>query len=317
MLEQPLNSNTDLIYIAGDDRSGSTLLDMMLAGHSQITSLGEAYQLRAFATGNRDFYPSVHELVCFCGQSLDECSFWKKVAENIDRPLDSLELKPFYLRRDHKNIFNRLLKKLLWASLHFYPEIYESKAVDKLLNGPRIAKDSFELYDAAAKASGSRYILDSSKSPLRLRSLIHQDPERIKLVNLFRDPRGVVYSKSKRGLPLRKAARQWQQKTRQMLLYSHALSPENVLNIRYEDLCHETETEIKRICSFLDLAFEPETLKRNIHGVHHLGGSPSKYAGADTPIILDESYKEHLTPAQTSSILKITRNEAAKCGYTF
>ncbi len=315
MLEQTGGSNTDLIYIAGDDRSGSTLLDMMLAGHSQITSLGEAHQLRAFVTGNRDFYPSVHELVCFCGRSLDECSFWKKVAENIDRPLDSLELKPFYLRQDHANIFSKLLKKFLWVSLQAYPGIYDSRMIDKLLDGPKIAQDSFSLYDAVARVTGSRYVLDSSKSPLRLRSLIHEAPERIKLVNLFRDPRGVVYSKSKRGIAIRKAARHWQQKTKQMLHYSHALPPQNVLQVHYESLCLNTETEIRRICDFLDLSFEPTTLKRNIDNVHHLGGSPSKHAGTETPISLDESYKENLTPAQVSTILRITGKEAAASGY--
>ena len=87
-----------LIYIAGDDRSGSTMLDMMLSGHSAITSVGEAHQLRAYANQDYEFYKSIHQLNCMCGEKFSECSFWNGVQKELGRDLGVLDLKLFFLK---------------------------------------------------------------------------------------------------------------------------------------------------------------------------------------------------------------------------
>ncbi len=306
----------NLIFIAGDDRSGSTMLDMMLAGHSSIASVGEAHHLRAYANKDHQYYKSVHDLSCLCGQDIEDCEFWSKVEENLGRPLGSLNIKPFYLRSNFKGkFFQGALKKIIWHSLQLLPRLYNIQSVHKILNGDVLAQDSFDLYKAVQATTDSAYVLDSSKSPLRMRALAYHNPESMKVILLSRDYRGVVNSKHKRGIAKTKAAYHWKWCMRQMEVFSKALSDSQVCRVRYEDLCNNTAEEMHRICDFLDLPFEDTILTRNTQNVHHLGGSPSKYAGTESKIHIDESYKNKFTGAEISKLFKIVEKEAKVWGY--
>jgi hypothetical protein len=59
-----------IIYIAGYGYSGSTILERILASHSQIIGCGEMHNLLS------DF--NIKE-ICSCGSSLEDCSLWKNV----------------------------------------------------------------------------------------------------------------------------------------------------------------------------------------------------------------------------------------------
>lgn len=66
-----------ILYIAGYSRSGSTILDIILSGHSEITGVGEVtFLLEDWANA------SCH---CSCGISYDKCDFWKGLFPN-ERP---------------------------------------------------------------------------------------------------------------------------------------------------------------------------------------------------------------------------------------
>ena len=311
-----------LIYIAGDNRSGSTMLDMMLAGHSEITSLGEAHQLRAYATKDTRYYEQTagdraHDMVCFCGEDLESCEFWQGVQKELGRPLESLDLKLSFLRSDLKNKPVKFLqKKILWMLFNLFPSLYDRAIIHRVVGGEHIGKESRILYEAVAQVSDTRYVMDSSKNPNRMCSIAKEIPQDMKAILLCRDFKGTVYSKMKRGIPMLKAALQWKWTVQKMERYSQNLPEKNVLRVKYEDICEHTEREIRRICGFLELDFESTMLKRNIDGLHHLGGSPSKYAGKNEIIRLDRSYETHLTPVQRSRLYHLVRNEADIWGYT-
>ena len=306
----------NLIYIAGDDRSGSTMLDMMLAGHSKISSVGEVHHLRAYAKKDHQYYKSVHELLCLCGQDIKDCEFWSNVESALGRKLEELELKPFFLRSNFKGkVFQGILKKIIWHSLQVFPKLYNIETVHNLLRGNILAKDSFDLYNAVSCVTGNEYVLDSSKSPLRMRALAYHKPESMKVILLSRDFKGVINSKHKRGIPMLKAAYHWKWCIRQMELFSLILADNQICRVRYEDLCNNTESEMRKITDFLGLSFEQSILTRNAENVHHLGGSPSKYAGKEAPIKIDESYKNKFTENQVNKLFKIVENEAKMWGY--
>ncbi|MCU7926563.1 MAG: sulfotransferase [Candidatus Thiodiazotropha sp. (ex Dulcina madagascariensis)] len=310
-----------LIYIAGDNRSGSTMLDMMLAGHSEITSIGEAHQLRAYATKDIRYYQQTvgdraHEMICFCGMPLESCQFWQGVQEKLGCSLETLDLKPFFLRTDLKCRPIKLIqKKILWTIFHLYPSLYSMPAIHRALGGDRIGVESRRLYEAVAKVSGKTYVLDSSKSLHRMHSIANQMIQDIKVILLCRDYKGNVYSKVKRGVPLLKAALQWKWTVQQMEKYSQKLPKDNVLRVKYEDICVHTESEMQRILEFLKLSFEESVLKRNIDELHHLGGSPSKYNGLDKRIMIDNTYESYLTDAQRFWLYRVVREEARIWGY--
>lgn len=67
-----------VLYIAGYGRSGSTLLDIVLAGHENIFGLGEVACLPEEI--------ALQERTCACGSRYRSCSFWGDWTERIGDP---------------------------------------------------------------------------------------------------------------------------------------------------------------------------------------------------------------------------------------
>jgi hypothetical protein len=66
-----------IIYIASLTHSGSTLLDLMLGGHSRFIGLGEV--ARFLERGVED----AHQATCSCGHAMDDCRFWSQIASRL------------------------------------------------------------------------------------------------------------------------------------------------------------------------------------------------------------------------------------------
>lgn len=72
-MDQPIN----VIFILGMGHSGTTLTDIILGSHSQITSMGamESYE-RFFAAAEKER--------CTCGKRIIDCEFWIEVQRQIE-----------------------------------------------------------------------------------------------------------------------------------------------------------------------------------------------------------------------------------------
>jgi hypothetical protein len=85
-----------------------------------------------------------------------------------------------------------------------------------------------------------------------------------RVIHLVRDPRDVIASLCKRGprhFPLR-AAQHWM--TSVAAIQPHRLRA-NVIEVRYEDLCRNSEPELERICRFLGRTFKPGLFATDDH----------------------------------------------------
>ena len=76
-----------IVFIAGIGRSGSTLLDVTLGSHPNFVGLGEIYAML-----RNDFNIFNNQIRrCTCGNTVNECPFWGKIAErilpNLSRPI--------------------------------------------------------------------------------------------------------------------------------------------------------------------------------------------------------------------------------------
>lgn len=69
-----------VVYIAGLGHSGSTLLNLILGEHSQMVGLGEAAKL----LGDGMAFTQKQQALCSCGNTLDNCDFWKVVASKFN-----------------------------------------------------------------------------------------------------------------------------------------------------------------------------------------------------------------------------------------
>ena len=71
-----------IIYIAGLQRSGTTLLNIILGGHSRLIGVGEVFQL--LKCQGEDFYLTEKlDEDCSCGARVRECTFWGEVSRRL------------------------------------------------------------------------------------------------------------------------------------------------------------------------------------------------------------------------------------------
>jgi len=79
-----------IIYITGSQNSGTTLLNIILGGHSNLVGLGEIFQL--LKQKKHGLYLSERlEDNCSCGVKVKDCAFWGEVSKRLDaRPSEHI-----------------------------------------------------------------------------------------------------------------------------------------------------------------------------------------------------------------------------------
>jgi hypothetical protein len=289
-------------FILSDMRSGSTLLDQLLGAHTDILSVGELHWLAAYATRDRSLYNPDHELVCACGLALSECPFWTAVADCLGRGLATLQLRPDFSRGTQ-----RLLGLL--------PALFRIRVARAALAGRHVVPDSLALIDCLSLVSGRRHVVDASKSPFRFRAIYEARPARVRAVFLVRDYRAVVHSKMKRGHTLDAAAIGWRSRMRLIAALTDDLPESHVHRLTYEGLCRDPSAELARLCRFLGLEFDPRMLQRPTTGLHHIGGSPSKFDKSRVEIVLDSDYQNAFTASQLARLRQLVGDIPKRWGY--
>lgn len=91
--------NARVLFVGGLGRSGSTLLELILAQHPDVCAVGEVVHLWERALGGDER--------CGCGERFTACDFWQRVGEHafggwsaVDRD-DVLALKATVDRTRH------------------------------------------------------------------------------------------------------------------------------------------------------------------------------------------------------------------------
>ncbi|MGI9233999.1 MAG: sulfotransferase [Woeseiaceae bacterium] len=305
-----------VLCILSDVRSGSTLVGQLLGAHSKIVSVGELQWLRAYALNDRRLYNPPHEMLCACGETFADCSFWQAVAARISEPLSDLHFKPELFewsgpgaRRQalHRRIPRRIVER--------YPDLYRSRIVQQIFGGARVATNNMEVFDAIFEQTNARYFVDMSKNIFRFRSIYDGYGSSLKIVILHRDYRAVTHSKMKRGVSLEEAAGKWANKVYEIRALTAGIPAENIVQMKYEDLCTDPKSELLRLCNYLNLEFEESMMSRPTEGIHDLGGSPSKLEPERKEIRLDTAYQQAFSDGQLEQIRRIVGSAADICGY--
>jgi hypothetical protein len=278
-----------IVYVAGANRSGSTLLEVLLASHPALASAGELFNA---ARALRD--PSAP---CTCGKSLGECPLWGGVAVELEA-----------LARARGMSVKELAKAVR--------RVEDREALAGYLRGRSPAAEAVALYRSvqglvfervARTRPGASFLLDPSKSeygaaarPLALRTLLDAD---LRVLHLVRDPRGVVSSALKgsnktliRGEPASdrvtgmRALASWLRVNRGVARVIERLGAERALRVRFEELVAEPTAVVDRICAFL--ALDPAPILAALEGrelarpEHMIAGNRLRFA----PIRLDPSH---------------------------
>lgn len=208
-----------VLFIAGEGRSGTTFLSLILSQHPGTQNIGQI----------RDLHQAVREGdVCSCGQKVAECPYWRPIRTKFEADfgkgaLDVLAQEAVSFRQAAKSAND-------WLSLDS-----RRKIASENVNFLRRLGTLYEL--SAAQADG-RMLIDSSKS-VDLAFALSLIPEiDLWILNLVRDPRAVAVSwgkKMKNPDKLRRRTAVWN--SRQVscaVLQQHA--PDRFKLLRYEDL---------------------------------------------------------------------------------
>ena len=175
----PQNKKPTILYIGGDGRSGSTLLDTILSNHPEMFGGGELEAL---------FEDLAENGACSCGELYTECDYWKEILALLYARIPGLDVE--VAARDREIVESPIgrLKfgnQLLAQSQKRYGELWST------------------LMQAICDVSEKPTLIDSSKSAYgnarRIHALHTYAGMNLNVLHLIRDPRAVVYSEWGRG----------------------------------------------------------------------------------------------------------------------
>ena len=264
---------TDVVYISGYGRSGSTILDMLLGSHPQMIGTGEVFRLfEGWQAGEN----------CSCGQALTDCPFWTAVMARLRADMPGME----------PSEADRLTRSV-------------EGPTGAILPHPRIPEEARAQYGALwrsvlagiAAEAGVRYVVDSSKSTRetggRALALAALAGASVRVVHLVRDPRAVAWSllrgsnrKLEAGEPARLAGGSARPLVGWVAANLRAAAAGRRLPtamLRYEDLVRNPEAEIARLGRelHLDLSTVIEGIRSDdpIPGSHGVAGNRLRRSG--------------------------------------
>jgi hypothetical protein len=273
---------------------------MFLGGHSQVASLGEVNFL---GKAIRMQQP------CTCGALVRDCPAWSDVFARIAAEPDHVDLRtdpygcPLWPARsrvivdsEHQTAGFHLRFKVQKAMLVARGR-FPAAMCARLPLPPGLASaidHKLRLYDAVAAAWGKRVVVDSSKNPFEAIELVRRCPDRVQVVLLSRDGRGVFLSRQRSGVERHRAVIDWARYyERSLSLLTRQLPPENLIRLTYESLAIAPADIGAQICERVGLSYEPvmERLGQTVR--HMVDGNDTRFSGRDE-IRLDERWKSEL-----------------------
>lgn len=296
-----------LLYICGSGRSGSTLLDMLLGGHSAISALGEVSQLHFYARRSTE-----HDF-CTCGRLVPECPFWLMVEQELAemRPdlggsalsmLLTADPRLISLRRSDGAWIKGTPETLNRSRVREALLVLGSRALLRLAAAAlpearlhrQIGLDRHLIYEAVRRAHGTPVVVDSTKTAGDMKGIYLTSPTPVRLVFLKRDGRAVAHARMRRtGCSMRQAAAIWAAEQRKQRLVRMSIPRSRILELRYEELCSNPVDVLSRICRYVGLSYEPGML--DFRGErHNVGGNPMRYRADENQIRLDERWRREL-----------------------
>jgi hypothetical protein len=296
-----------VVYISGQGRSGSTILDRILGTLDGVSSLNEIYRIweEGFSKNSS----------CPCGKRFSECPFWSAViAEAFKKGINIERIWMLHNAVDHSRHFLKLYTGI--CSESFKKNLAEYKEVLR------------KLYLAVAKVSGQKVIVDSSKVPSRALILSETPGIDVHVVHIVRDVRATVYAWMKKKhdpasgsfLPQFRTLKticSWHMRNIFSELLARKLPYHRVL---YEDFARNPHLIMRRLVGRLEptsgmqVAFSPNNTIQLGPG-HSMGGNPHRFDSGPTEIRHDFEWHLKLDPKTTRMVTLASYPFLIRYGY--
>jgi len=207
-------------FVVGVNRSGTTLLRMMLDAHPELTIPPETH-----------FIPEVIR------------------------------------RANHENTRRRLIRSITkhprWGDFGLDEGEFRTRAKRvRPLTASGAIRCFYELY---AEQQGKQRWGDKTPRYMRAMPRIARALPEARFIHLIRDGRDVALSQRERvidgeNVTMAAMAERWQRRIVAAREGADDVRDDVYLEVRYEDLVTETEATLRRICSFIELPFDPAML---------------------------------------------------------
>ncbi len=293
------NDKIPYIFLTSHAYSGSTLFSFLLGMHPEIATVGE---LKGPAP-----HLDLTAYRCSCGNLFQECPFWLKVTEVVNKHGLNYSLDQ-YLETSFEVGTNNLARRMRTKSLRnnrlehlrdfvvtaFWPG-HRQEMKERLQRNEIFAQ-------AILKVSGKPIFLDATKDPMRIRYLRWSDRFDIYVIHLIRDVRGVVTSIMSRRpeITVKQAAQHWLQCEQNIKRHLSEVSTDRQFLVSYEDLASDTLTTLNKIFTFLGVK-QINDLNDYRQVEHHIMGNKMRKQSS-TKIQKDERWRTFLSESQLKII---------------
>lgn len=308
------NVSTNVLYIAGFGRSGSTLIDRLLNEVDGYCALGEFARF-VWTRGLKE------NQLCGSGDPFRESSFWREVFHRAFGGMEKVNPEEMiYMQRK----VSRRRHLVQYISQSFI----SSNLRDVL---PKYIKKMDILCRSISKVSGAKVLGDTSKRPLEGFILSQLPSVKVHVLHLVRDARAVAFSwqRKKRRAEITgkkvympqiepsKTARKWM--SRNILVHSFQSKRVAYHRIRYEDMVQAPQECLRDVIRFIGLDKEaPEFGPRNdieLGPNYMISGNPTRFQKGVIQVIPDESWERRMSPLHKRSVEMITLPLMLKYGY--
>jgi hypothetical protein len=301
-----------VLYIAGWDRSGSTILDQILGQLPGFFSVGELV----------DLWDRGPEAVCGCGRMMKDCELWQQVfVDAFGAALETIDFSEFEKQRRNcarsRHLF--ALSRPNWRR----PLNPASESYAQVLA---------RLYRAIERVTGARVLVDSSKQPAHAHLLQMSGVADLHIVHLIRDPRGCAFSYQRRKphpalkgghfppMHPAKNSLHWivANLAAEMIAEGNG---RRYMRLRYEDFIRTPRDTIYRLAEFsgetvsqLPFASHNTVLLQPLHGV---SGNSVRFQTGTVELKLDEQWKSEMAMRHKMIVTALTSLMLPKYGYRF
>jgi hypothetical protein len=299
-----MSSTTRVLFIGGEGRSGSTVLERLVATHREACAVGELKNLFERGVG--------HDELCECGRPVLACELWSEVGRRLVGGWETEaghELVEFFTAVNHRLQLPRIVSG-------------RGRLVE------RARSILAQLYPMIADLTGTSVIVDSSKHPSWAYLLADTPGIDLRVVHLVRHPSGVVHSWSKpiarpharngRGdqvipahSPLEVSVR-WDVFNALFRQLAHRV-PTAV--VRYEDYADQTECARRSCWDLAGLECEPDP--PHLGTGHGIAGNPSRFTNELSEITRDDQWVERLGPSKHALVSAMTWPMRTAYSYRF
>ncbi len=297
-----MDTPTRVLFIGGEGRSGSTVLERLIAAQPATFAVGELKNLFERGVGAEE--------LCGCGRDVRDCEIWSEVGRRLVGGWDT------HAGRELVAFFTRVNQRLQLPVILTGRGALVSRARSVLA----------ELYPIIADVSGASLIVDSSKHPAWAYLLAGTEGIDLRLVHLVRHPSAVVHSWSS---PVRRphagtgpgdtvmAAQspvevciRWDVFNQLFRHLARRGIPTEV--IRYEDYVDDVDGTLRICMAVSGRSYHPAPGMADGHGI---AGNPSRFTAEGARIERDDRWLDQLSASRHLAVSGLTWPMRLTYGY--